>query len=234
MKTRVFASVVVFTAFVLTGAVCAQTGSLTAGLSFPMGDFGDDTGTGAGFAKMGFTVNAEFGYPIGSTEGLLWVLSASLLYNGVDMEDMTIDGVQLDVDAGAWMNVPFLTGIRYEAEVTPTMKVFGTGKLGMSIVRAPKIEISGTYCDAYGCVTISGEEEYDMATAFTFAIGGGIIINEKFHIGFNYISLGEPELEGDVSISVCDDSGYCESESYTVEGYEQPISMFTLFAGIGF
>ncbi|MHA1380897.1 MAG: outer membrane beta-barrel protein [Candidatus Helarchaeota archaeon] len=211
--------------------IYAQTGTgyfgLYGSLSFPQGDFGDDdvNDDDCGFAKTGFGVGAEFTLPLGSP-GLGWITSATFILNGFDedeLEDYVDEG---KMDAGSWLNIPIMTGLRYESEVSPTMKIYGQGQVGLNLVKAPKIEFEYSYYDYYEDEYYSGksETEWDIASSFGFAIGGGIIINNKINIGLRYFSLGEPEIEGKIKSS---------GESDKTE-WELPISAMLITVGINF
>lgn len=207
----------------------AQTGigyfGLYGSLSIPQGDFGDDDAASnndgppdCGFAKTGFGLGAEFTLPLDSP-GLGWITSANVILNGVDEDELAGDD-DVIIDAGSWLNVPIMTGLRYESEVSPTMKIFGQCQLGLNLVKAPKIELEED--------SEKAEVEWDMASSFGFSIGGGIIINNKINIGLRYFSLGEPEIEGKWKYS--EESG---EESGKVK-WELPISAMLFTVGVNF
>ena len=178
-------------------------------------------------------MGAEFTLPLGSP-GLGWITSATFILNGFDedeLEDYVEDELEDYVDegkmdAGSWLNIPIMTGLRYELEVSPTMKIYGQGQVGLNLVKAPKIEFEYSYYDDYEDEYYSEkfETEWDIASSFGFAIGGGIIINNKINIGLRYFSLGEPEIEGKIKSS---------GESDKTE-WELPISAMLITVGINF
>ncbi|MDX9758324.1 MAG: outer membrane beta-barrel protein [Bacteroidota bacterium] len=194
-------------------------------LALPMGDFGDDKGTDAGFAKMGFGAMAEFTMDIG-VKGLEWASSISFLLNGVD-KDMgptlatSIFGqpVQdVEYELGSWYNIPILTGLMYRHSVSPTIKIFGTAQLGLNVVMAPSFEFTDSQ-------RASLEGTASTATTFELGIGAGFIFNDRFSVGARYLNLGEAEVEYEL------DTTWGESAELEADA---PIGCFLIMAGIRF
>ena len=155
---------------------------INGGLSIPVGDFADDSGSDAGAAGIGFTVVGDYLVPLGSP-GLDWATSASVAVNTVD-EDFFGGG---DIDTGFWINVPALTGIRYQTSVSPTVDLFGLGQVGLNIMRAPSAE-NNDFDPAV-------EYSPGLVTTLGFSFGGGIVLNEGIQIGLRYNILGNPDIE---------------------------------------
>lgn len=192
-------------------------------LVLPMGDFGDDKGTDAGYATMGFGATAELGVDIGVT-GLEWASSISFLLNGVDKDMATalIGGPpasSVRYELGSWYNIPILTGLMYRHPLSPALKIFGTAQLGLNLAMAPGFEFENTQTLA------SIEGTASTATTFGLGIGGGFIFNDRFSVGARYLSLGEAEVEYEIEAS---DGSTAESES------DAPIGCFVIMAGIRF
>ena len=178
------------------------------GLAIPLSDFADDGDpSDEGFAGIGFGVTGDYLVPLGSP-GLDWATSASVTANTVEEEFFGTD-----VDTGFWINVPLLTGLRYQTQVSPTVDVFGLGQIGLNIVRGP----SGDADD--------GEVSPGIATTLGFGFGGGIVLSNRIQISLRYLTLGEPELEFDVDF---DDPNRQDGE---IER-EVPISILQLTVGI--
>ena len=197
--------------------------SVYGGISMPQGDFGDDTGVDAGGAKTSFGIGFDYNSPL-KTKGLIWISSVTILLNGLDESDLEaalrseLPGVDFDLDVGRWINIPVLTGLKFQTEISPTLDIYGIGQTGLNFVKAPGAEITA------GSVT--GEMSYDTATSFGFCFGGGIILKEKnsINIGFRYFLLGEPEIDGTIDV---------ETESEKIQ-IEQPISIMMLSIGFTF
>ena len=187
---------------------------MNGGLSIPVGDFADDSGSDAGSAGIGFTVVGDYLVPLGSP-GLDWMTSASVAVNTVDEDAFDVFNVDVDdVDTGFWINVPVLTGIRYQTEVSPTVDIFGLGQVGLNVVRAPSGEVND--------FDPSVEFSPGIATALGFSFGGGIVLNERIQIGVRYNILGNPDIEYDL------EQGDASDE---IEG-EVALSLIQLTVGI--
>lgn len=178
--------------------------SLGVGLSVPAGDFGDDGGEGAGFAMMGIAVTGDYIFPLGSSLG--WVTSASIVYNPAN--DDILGGA--NGDAGPWVNIPFLTGLRYETPISPSASLFGQGQVGFNYVNGPDIELS-----AGGQ---QGEVNFGGATTFGFGIGAGVLINQRIGVSARYFDMGEAEIE----IEIEEPGGSSEAE------VDRPVSFFQI------
>ena len=214
----------------------AQSFGLFGAISMPQGDFGDDSGADAGLAETGFGLGAEYSAPLGSP-GWEWVMNGAVLLNGLDddpFEDELgyIYGVEVDdVEVGSYINVPLMGGVRYRSPISPTADFFGMGLAGLNIVKGPTISFDMRIWDDYDWeyMNASAEQTFDMATSFGFGLGGGIILNKKFTIGFRYLNLGEPELKGELEVDV----DYGGSGSAHVE-FDQPVSVLLITAGVTF
>ena len=171
--------------------------SIFGGLSMPQGDFANnDFGEDAGFAKTGFCLGAEYVKPLNSP-GLSWVTNVSIIFNSVDADPIAEgygeeQGVDLSGDAGSYLNIPVMTGIRYQSETSPTMQIYGLAQVGLNYMKPPTVELSAEY--------ITAEMETESKTSFGFGIGAGMILNNKYNIGFRYLTFGEQDLESTIDI----------------------------------
>jgi len=235
MKKTIFLLIGLSLVFILNNGYCeAQSFGLYGAVALPQGDFGDDSGSDAGLAKTGFGGGMEYCAPLGSP-GLEWVLSGSLLLNKLDTDPLEdelgwwLDGG--DVDAGSWMNIPLMGGIRYRTMASPTVDFFAVGLAGLNVVKGPTIKYEALFWDdwEYEYVHVEIEQTLDPATSFGMGIGAGIIVNKKLSIAFRYLNLGEPEIKGDIEADV----EYEEYFDWDVE-FDQPISMLLLTVGVTF
>jgi hypothetical protein len=187
------------------------------GLSMPMGDFGDDKGNDAAAATMGFALGGVFDYAL-SSGGLIWTSSLTVIRNGFD-EDLMKQGLAagVDVDAGSWMNIPIMTGLKYETAVSPTIDLYGEGLLGLDFFMPPSADLSLN--------NVTAEWNSDSGTTFGFEFGGGVVINDKFIAGLKLYMLGSPDIEGTI-----EQEGQADQD---VEG-ETSISMVLIHGGIRF
>lgn len=187
----------------MTGLTFAQAKvgqfSVFAAVSLPSGDFGDNKTEGDGYATTGFGAGVDYAHPL-DTPGLTWFSTGAFLYNGFDDKGLIdlgeAEGLSnVSVDGGSWINIPILTGLRYETEVSPTMDFFAAGQVGLNFYMPPTADISGQD----GGETVSAEFSLDSGTSFGFSIGAGLVFNNKFNVSIRYLSLGAPELEGTIT-----------------------------------
>lgn len=231
MKTVLF-----ITAFVLLSGIYqvnAQTEKpywgLYGAIALPRGDFGsnDTDEDKSGLAKTGFGAGVEHTYPL-SSPGLSWVSNVSFILNGFDgeaLKDMFEDeDVDVNVDAGNWINIPVMTGIKYQLKGSSNMSFYGMAQAGLNFVKGPKIEINSSVSEYDVKETIT----WDFTSSFGFSIGGGIILNEKYAIGIRYLMLGEPDIKTTAKISINRETEEVKDKK------EQPISILLLTVGIRF
>ncbi|MFC1538755.1 hypothetical protein ACFL6H_04970 [Candidatus Latescibacterota bacterium] len=198
--------------------------SIFGGLAMPQGDFGDDDDLeDCGNAKTGFGAGINYTTQLTNPD-LSWISSISFLMNGWD-EDMLEEewGEDTKIDAGSWINIPIMSGIKYQTSISPTMQIYLLGQGGLNIVKAPSLEAS--YYDDYDEEWYKDELEWDTGSSFGFTFGGGIVLTDKISIGLRYYSLGEPEIEGEYK-SEDDDSEKIE--------WEGPISILLVMVEISF
>lgn len=166
------------------------------GVSIPTGDFGEDksfnleTGRGDGFATVGFGGGIELLYSVG-VPGLNWHTTAGFLYNGFDDTELKnyIDNDDVEVTAGNYFIIPVITGLSYEAPLSPTLDALIVGQLGLSFIKKTTMELY------YPEIDYSLEAEFGMATSFSFGVGAGLLFNDKFNVTFRYLGCGQPEFD---------------------------------------
>jgi hypothetical protein len=240
MKRIVVVSLVLVASVTLvSGFSAADSFGLFGAYSMPSGDFGDDSGSGAGLAKSGFGFGIEYSTPLGSP-GLELMMSSSLLVNGLDadaMEDELRDefsGSDIEVEyveAGSYLNIPIMGGVRYLTPVSPMVDLFGIGLVGLNVLMVPEIQAdlmvwddtANEYKRAYL------EQNHDPATSFGMGLGGGVIVNKRMSIGFRYYSLGKPEINGEMDIDV-----YGVRSEHSDVKFDQSVSVFLITAGLTF
>lgn len=144
-----------------------------AGVSMPMGDFGDDASNESGFAEIGFVGGLDLFFPLGMT-GLSWLTSASVSAHSIDEETTGSDG--------GYLFIPLVTGARYDIAAGP-LGVFLTGQGGVVFNKGPSFE------------PVLGETvESDWGTDFGFALGGGVQATENIYAGVKYFPLGDVDF----------------------------------------
>jgi hypothetical protein len=204
----------------------AQSVELFGALSVPVGDFGDDIGSGAGMAKLGYGVGLEALFPIGAS-GLYWSMSPALLINPIDGDEME-DQMGGDINVGSWMSIPLLAGLRFGGGASPNAVFYVTGQAGIAIHMAPDIQWTAYLYDGYDYIPFSAEQNLDSATSFAFCVGAGVVLNERLDISIRYYGLGTPELNGEIEVWAMDEWLW---ETVDVE---QPVSVFAITVGVAF
>lgn len=178
--------------------------SLGAAVVMPTGDFADDGGADGGFAMIGFALIGDYLYPVGNLLG--WITSATIAYNPA--QDDILGGA--DGEPGFWINVPLLTGLRYETPLSPTASLFGQAQVGFNYTNGPDIEADINSQQI--------EVNYGSAVSFGFSVGVGITLNPRINVSTRYFDLGKPELE----VETVQVGGGGETE------LERPISFFQI------
>ncbi len=192
-------------------------------LALPTGDFGDNSGEGAGYAKIGFGFSAEYTKSIGALE-LGWVTSITMILNTHDesyIEELLIEELGMPdngiVSTKFTSNFPILTGLKYQTEILDHIEIFGAFQAGLNFIKPGNRGIT------------VGEEtwgmEFDIYTSFGFSVGGGLIFYEHFNVGFRYFGLGEPELKGVIT----DPDGNSRTEKF-----DQKVGSLAITLGVNF
>jgi len=245
MKRRLL-YVLVLTFFAST--VFAQTGDLALHLfvvgSLPNGDFGKDvaantqmtrrsgfnTGNKVGLAKSGFGCGAELISPVWF-RGLNWVFSTKILVNGVDGEVARAkfrselgDSVDLQFRYGQWLNIPVMTGFRYDHHFTHRYTLYGILQAGLNLSKAP------SKMATVGEITAE-DTKYEFARDFGFEVGLGFMLNQTYNLEFRYLALSTPRYDGTRKLS---EKVFPEifSRKSAILGEERSISMFIVTIGI--
>jgi hypothetical protein len=186
--------------------------TLTGGVSIPTGAFGATTGSKAGAAKTGFAVCADGSLALAPF--LAWMSSANLSVNTVDLAS-AYEGLGVSADAGSWILVWGLTGLKVFGYVSPDVEVFGFGQAGFLFGNIPQLTLTAG--------TERATQNSSYATSFGFGFGAGITISHV-SIGLRYLS-GEPEYE----ITASSTNGGTARGKFT-----QPTSCVQITGGIAF
>lgn len=225
--------------------------------SIPVGDFASTTSEYAGYADIGYGAGLELAVPIDLAAligmppelGSVNIIGqARVIFNpsdnstlqeqfynemewywylGWDMELMT-----LSMDAGKYVNIPLMGGASLEIVANPNITFFCKGLAGINFSMFPDYEFPMTVYDSvddqYYAVNAVADSDGTGVT-YCLSAGAGAIINDTIELGFEYLYLGEPEIDGNISIW----SGDILIDS--VDGtFIQNISMMNLSIGIRF
>lgn len=264
MKRYPFA---LFTVFVIIlGVLHAQNNGpsllISANAALPSGDFGKDIGENAnltrragfnignevGLAQPGFSLGAELYTPVGFTK-LDWIISARVMVNGSDVstvedtfEHQLGDTVDINFEFGNWINIPVMTGFRYNYSLTPNLRMYGLIQAGINITKAasrkavrPEIAVKWTYPDLTVVDTTLldypvEETTFIFTRDFGYEFGLGIELANKFNLGFRYLALNTPRYQGTRELSEYQFPKIFSREN-AILGEKRSISMFLITFG---
>lgn len=175
----------------------AQTkNELQIGLAMPQGDFADDNEddaiySGSGVAKTGFYLGYKLLVPI-KIDSLYWTFSPGIMYNGLqedfkDYIDDEMEDFDVDYTLPTYFNIPILAGLQYEKSLSDGFSLYGDAGVGLNILYITDLSYS---TDNYEI-----SETYDPSLKLGFKIGAGIVLQDKFTIGVNYMNLGKHKVE---------------------------------------
>lgn len=172
----------VIAAFTAAGPAAAQTFGFGAhaGVSLPMGDYGDA-------ASTGFSAGLDLTYPLLMVvPGLNWYTSADVVAHSAKEELVTFD------PDGGFLYVPIMTGLLYEFPAGP-VRPFVNAQGGIVLSKGPD--------------SLTPAADAELGTDFGFAVGGGARIGQNFYVGLKYYPInvsyqyadydGEPDVDTD-------------------------------------
>ncbi|MDR2145540.1 MAG: PorT family protein [Tannerella sp.] len=219
-----------------SSAIAQTKSEIQIGVAIPGGDFADDDFDDAifnegkaGGAATGLSVGYKLLSPIGS-ENLFWTISAAFIYNGLnsdwkdEIEDDVEDG---DVTFPKYFSIPLLAGLQLEKQVAETMGLYAEAGIGLGLFKATDLKADGSE-DGY---RFESETSFDLATGFTYKLGAGLIINDKYTVGLSYLNLGSHRLKYKTKY----DETY-EGESYneSEDGKLKKLSISHIGISLGF
>ena len=161
--------------------------SIFGGAAFPVGDFSSTTAIQSGYANTGYCAMIEADKNI--SQDIYWTSSASLAINEIDQNGIEnssggiIGGLEMPVNSsGNYTTTWIMTGFGFELTVSPSIKIYGTGQIGLLISSYPSISASqnGLF------ITVNSK----TGTSFADQLGSGIIIN-KINLCLRYYA-GDP------------------------------------------
>lgn len=200
--------------------------------SLPTGDFSDDKGRDDdGFAKFGFGASVGYHFQTG-VEGLSIYPSIGFILNGSDRFEEIADNLQqanqgftFDSEGGNYFNVPITVGPSYKGEIGSGTYIYGTGHIGLAMSFVGDGEVSTNTNN----VNFVQEYEINSPVSFAGGIEAGVILAEQFKLGVQFLSLGEPEFETELTQTQQGQQPLTQNSET-----EQPISMFLIKLGIVF
>jgi hypothetical protein len=192
--------------------------------------YGFAIGSKIGLATTGYGAGFEMVAPVGFP-GLQWLFSSKAIVNGSATQALQTayrtelgDSIALELDYGSWLNVPVMTGFRYDHQFSPAYTAYGLLQAGINFSKmAPRTARVGHL--------VVEKAEYDFARDFGFEFGLGLLYEKRYNLGFRYLSLAKPRYEGSKTLS---EFMFPEiiTRKTAVLGEERSISMFIVTFGI--
>jgi len=213
-------------------------------LSFPNSSFGTlsdnrtlitrrvglQTGDKIGLAETGFGIGLDVSTPVW-VEGMEWIISTKFLLNPTNSGEIQSlyrsqwgDSVNVELDVGNWINIPLMTGLKYNLNISNDFECYGIAQGGVNFSKAPSLMATE------GSVTLE-ETSYRFATDYSVELSIGIIYNQKFNLGISYFNGGTPRYRGTRVLNPDYFPRIFNIESDII-AEERTISMFTLVFGI--
>ena len=221
--------------------VMAQTSfSYHLGASKPLGDFansraedrGDviwyDLDSKKGGAGMGLNLGVKMKSDIASIEGLGFIFTTDVFYNGANedvkewknelLEEFE-DEYEYDeskLTLPKWLNIPVMVGLNYEYAINDDFGIwteFGAGaNLGKLTNHKGFFEIDNW--------EYTHKDVYEFKVSAAVQLGVGVKLSDKISMGVHYYSFGNRRIEGqcfeDVNGEEYDDKFKCKSITPTM------------------
>jgi hypothetical protein len=187
---------------------------------------GDDVG----LAQTGFGLGGELNTPVW-IDGLFWTFSASFFLNGVDgskvqkeIRSQWGDTVAVDLEFGNWINVPLLTGFRYDLYFAKSFLLYGIAQIGLNVSHAPSMEakIDGE---------IIQDVEYGWGRDWAFQLGIGLVYNQTYNLSIRYLDLGSSRYNGTRNLTELWFPGIY-TRVQNIIGEDRSVSMFVVTLGM--
>lgn len=193
---------------------------LLVGGAMPLGEFGEQSGVRPGFARVGFSLGAD--YVLG-TENFGWINSLLLSLNPSDIPSThkavysTLDlPPNTTVDVGPWYTLWVSTGFQYAIAPADATRLFAIGQVGVLVSRSSDVRFNVEGVDFRQAPVWAG--------SLAFSLGLGAEVAEHVVISGRYM-LSTPTY--DLYIT--------GPEGLSIHNlYDQPISLLQLLVGISF
>ena len=193
------------------------------GFCVPLGAYAQKSeAANSGFAKFGFGGGIDYDLLVGQS-GFSWSNNFSYLSSDFEANYFSRGLNVVLQESGAYSNYAFLTGIKYEKNLSDNFRLFAIAQGGGSFTKGPFIN---------GFLDTDKEQvpflEFQMGndTSAGFAFGLGMVTNETTTIQIRYYSLGTHDYTASVNYA---DNGADKSANV---GWSQPVSM--IFISVGY
>lgn len=206
---------IVLTAAMVFSSAClsAQTNgfSLHIGGTMPVGSFAQSSnaflnyGSGQAAAAKGFAIGAKAQYSIPApiVRRLKVMLTADLLYNGMQSEAKNnLEGYgnlygYFETSAPSYFNIPIMAGVNLSPVVLGPIKLYGEIGMGVNFRMVSDMQRVFEIKTPEGCTRqFAGTVSFDNAATFAFQLGVGVCVLNRVSVGLSYYNLGRTELKG--------------------------------------
>lgn len=187
--------------FLIVQAISAHSkNEIQIGIAIPNSYFGDNAtnrfyleGLGrAGCAYTGVFVNYKYLFPIKNIENLYGSVSLSAFYNDLNYdikdwyEDLMMFATKYSIPK--YLNIPLILGCQYEKHLSTSLNWYGEIGAGVNMLYISKF---GYDEHNYYHFRQSFKPSFKVA----YKVGTGILINNKYTIGFAYSGLGSHKVD---------------------------------------
>ena len=196
------------------------------GIANPVSDFAseDPNNDMAAGAAIGFNIGLKYTYQL-SDNGLGLFAGLDFTYNSLtrdtknDIEEAfeSIGLLGADYTFYKYFNIPISAGLNYTYEANEKVNLFGNAGITFNLLKLSDFVVEGS--------GLKITSKYDLANAFGFKVGGGIIINKNVSIAIDYLGLGRHNINGKAR------SDGIPSEDIDVE---QKVDFLTMTLGYNF
>jgi len=194
-KISLYLVIFTFAIFLATNSFSQSGFSVHGGTAFPLSDYGDDDldNEVGGGAAIGFNLGGKYQYSLNGS-GLGLYVAANLNYNGLkrslkdDIQKLYNDltGTNVDITFTKYLNIPITAGLFYTYKANESVSLFGELGLGVDFLKMTNMKMVANGEE----INIKNKTKARMA----FEFGGGLIIQDKYIIDFNYCGLGKHNL----------------------------------------
>ncbi|MBO7260482.1 MAG: outer membrane beta-barrel protein [Bacteroidaceae bacterium] len=213
-------NVLVVALLLTVSSILAQSEySVYLGGSYPLGDYGRfstnneeiawyDKTSNAG-AGVGFDIGIKMKSDIKSIEGLGFIITADLFYNGHnnDLKDLKKDYEEELEDFSSdfkfrmpkYINIPVMLGLNFETQLKSDIDLWTELAVGANLGKTTKYlreygyDDYDDYYDYHLCYSMT----YNTTLSLAYQFGIGVKLSDKISLGIHYYSLGSRRLEGE-------------------------------------
>ena len=167
------------------------------GISNPISDFASENPNNAmaAGAAIGFNIGLKYTYQL-SDNGLGLFASLDFSRNSLtkdiknDIEDVfeSIGLLGANYTFYNYYNIPISAGLNYIYLPNEKVGLFTNVGITFNLLKLSDFVVEGS--------GVKITSKYDLASAFGFKVGGGIIINDKISIAIDYLGLGKHTING--------------------------------------